>query len=466
MQMRLRLLMIACSFMLVSGTPDATARSAGDSTVGSYSGVPGLFREEASLPVRGLSELLLPASASVRALRDRVGQVMRSSERLAPLAALVGFRDYREIYQHMDALFPVSRVSRGEGSVSALAFAPADLDQLRFDDGSGHLIDLVQWQEATSTDGLVVLHRGQVVYERYDHGMDASRKHSLWSVSKSFTGVIASDLVEAGVIDPDATIGHYLPELNDSAWADATVQQTLDMTTAVDYTESLDPRIGAGSVDYLVAAGMIPVGSQYPGPRRMIDFLKARKKNGQHGSVFNYKTVDTEVIGLLISRVTGKDLPELLSGRLWGPLGAAHDGYFLVDGGGLAMAGSGLNATAHDLARFGEMLRLEGRFNGNQVLQPGTVSRLRQGGSREAFSAGSSAGRTGYSYHDFWWVDHENGASLEAKGANGQHIHVNPDAETVIVKLSSSVFQDKLLLSTHVVDRNAFSAISKALQGR
>ena len=80
----------------------------------------------------------------------------------------------------------------------------------------------------------------------------------------------------------------------------------------------------------------------------------------------------------------------------------------------------------------------------------------------EKFKASGLAARAGYSYHNQWWIAHDAAGSFEAKGLNGQHIHINPKAELVIVKLSSHVVGNTLV--THVQDRRAFEAISKALQ--
>lgn len=405
---------------------------------------------------------VLMRDAEIRALRKQLQHVSPEVEKAVPLASVLRLNNAREIFQHLDTLYPVSSISRGSRGASELAAAPMNLDAIRIEDGTGNTVSFADWQRNTVTDGLLVLHRGQVVFEKYYAGMSSTRRHALWSVTKSMTGLIAADLIEAGTIDPTAPVSHYLPELRDSAWGDATVQQTLDMTTGVDYTEgALEPE--SGVLHYMVAAGLIPTTPLYPGPRNVIDFLKTRKKAGEHGKAFKYKTPDTEVIGLLLTKVTGKDIATLVSERLWAPMGAETDAFILKDRQGTQLAGAGVNSTLRDLARLGELVRLEGRFNGKQILQPGTVAGIRKGGDRAAFAAGGHA-RRGYSYHNFWWVSHDASGSFEAKGLNGQHIHVNPANELVIVKLSSNILPDTI--STHVPDRNAFAAIAQAVRGR
>jgi CubicO group peptidase (beta-lactamase class C family) len=278
-------------------------------------------------------------------------------------------------------------------------------------------------------------------------------------MSKSFTGLLATLLIEEGVIDPHALVSAYLPELKDSAWADATVQQTLDMTTGVAYSENFrDPN--SGIFQYLYAAGLAPAPASYAGPRTIPDLLVTIKKQGEHGAGFKYKTVDTEVMGWLLQRVTGKSYATLLSERLWRRIGAQDDAYVWADPAGAQITSIGLNATLRDLGRVGETLRMSGRSNGRQVIPESVIAEIRKGGDIEKFKANGQAMRSGYSYHNQWWIPNDRDGTFEMKGLNGQHMHINPAAELVIIKLSSHPAGDTSL--THNLDRRAFAAIAAA----
>jgi CubicO group peptidase (beta-lactamase class C family) len=305
------------------------------------------------------------------------------------------------------------------------------------------------------------LHKGQVVYQKHYSGMAAHQPHSLWSMSKSFTGLLATMLIKEGAIDPNALVTRYLPELKDSAWADATVQQTLDMTTGVAYSENFrDP--SSGIFQYLHAAGLLPAPPAYTGPRTIPDLLVTIKKEGEHGAGFKYKTVDTEVMGWLLQRVTGKSYAALLSERIWSRIGAQDDAYVWADPIGTQITSVGFSATLRDLARVGEAMRLGGRYNGRQVVAESVIAEIRKGGDSEKFKANGQAMRAGYSYHNQWWVPHDSDGTFEMKGLNGQHMHINPAAELVIVKLSSHPVGDTSF--THNADRHAFAAIAAALR--
>lgn len=386
-----------------------------------------------------------------------------AQDKTVRLSSVLRFPNGRWAFHHMRELGPTAQVWRGDEKPSVLRETPLDLGSIGFEDDKGGKTSLAGWQRATFTDGLLVLHKGQVVYQKHYSGMVAHQPHSLWSMSKSFTGLLATMLIKEGAIDPNALVTKYLPELKDSAWADATVQQTLDMTTGVAYSENFrDPN--SGIFQYLHAAGLLPAPPAYTGPRTIPDLLVTLKKEGEHGTGFKYKTVDTEVMGWLLQRVTGKSYAALLSERIWSRIGAQDDAYVWADPIGTQITSVGFSATLRDLARVGETMRLGGRFNGRQVVAESVIAEIRKGGDSEKFKANGQAMRVGYSYHNQWWVPHDRDGTFEMKSLNGQHMHINPAAELVIVKLSSHPVGDTSF--THDADRHAFAAIAAALRAQ
>jgi CubicO group peptidase (beta-lactamase class C family) len=383
------------------------------------------------------------------------------AEKVIKLATLQKFPNSRWGFHHLRELGPTAQVWRGDDRPSTLREMPQALGKLEFEDDKGGKTTLADWQRATYTDGLLVLHKGSVVYQKQYSGMAAHQPHALFSMSKSFTGLLATMLIKEGVIDPSALVTKYLPELKDSAWADATVQQTLDMTTGVAYKEDFRDT-NSGIFQYLFAAGIVPAPPTYSGPRTIPDLLVTFKKEGEHGVGFKYKTVDTEVIGWLLQRVTGKSYAALLSERIWSKIGAQDDAYVWVDPIGSQITSIGFNATLRDLGRVGETMRTAGRSNGRQVIPESVVAEIRKGGDIDKFKANGQAMRSGYSYHNHFWVPHDHDGTFEMKGVNGQHMHINPAAELVIIKLSSHPVGDTS--ATHNLDRQAFAAIAAALR--
>lgn len=370
----------------------------------------------------------------------------------------------RWVVQHLRELQPTQAIRRGAGPVAALPTAPLPLGQLRFTDPQGQALTVDEWLERTYSDALVVLHKGRVVYERYLNQMQASSPHLLFSVTKSFTGLLAGQLVHEGRLDPEALVTRYVPELAGSAWGDMTVRQVMDMTGAVRFREVYtDPTTEI--FGYSWASGLLPRPAGYQGPATVYDFLRTLPKDGQHGEAFVYRTVHSEVLGWIVSRVTGQRWSTLMSERVWQPLGMEEDAYVMVDAVGTPLQGAGLNATARDLARVGEMLRLQGRFNGRQVFDAAVIADIRRGGDREKFKAhGIQAARPGYSYRNQWWVLHNADGAFEAAGIHGQFVHVNPAAEMVVVKLSSHPVASAAF--THALTLKAWAALADAVRNQ
>jgi CubicO group peptidase (beta-lactamase class C family) len=382
-------------------------------------------------------------------------------EQLVDQSNRTKYPQLRWVLQHTRELLATRNIRRGNGAVSVLPSAPRDLDALVFTDDKGRDITVSQWLTQTYTDAIVVMHRGRIVYERYLNQMRPQTPHLLFSVTKSFTGLLAAQLVHEDRIDPDAPVTRYVPELADSAWGDMTVRHVMDMTGAVRYREVYtDPSTEV--FPYLYASLMLPPPPSYTGPRNIYDFLRTLKKEGEHGAGFVYRTVHSEVLGWIVSRVTGQHFADLLSERVWSRLGAEEDAYVMIDPVGTPLQGAGLNATARDLARFGEMLRRGGEFNGHRIFDKAVIDDLRRGGDREKFKASGMAFRAGYSYHNQWWMLHDADGAFEASGVHGQMVHINPAAEMVVVKLSSHPVAGAGF--THPLTLKAWAALAQAVR--
>ena len=338
--------------------------------------------------------------------------------------------------QNTRQLLPTRNIRRGAAPVSAMPRAERNLDDVAFTDDKGQRMTFADWQKATYTDGLIVLHRGRVVYERY-RNLRPETPHLVFSVTKSFTGLLAAQLAHEGLIDPSAPVTKYVPELAGSAWAEMKVRDVMDMTGAVRFREVYtDPTTEI--FPYLYASGMLPSPATYTGPRDIYSFVKTLAKEGEHGDSFVYRTVHSEVLGWIVSRVTGKHFADLLSERVWQKLGMEEDANVMIDGVGTPLQGAGMSATLRDLARFGEMLRRGGEANGQRVFAREVVEDTARGGDRDKFRKWvGQESRPGYSYRNQWWAVHNADGAWEAAGVHNQFIHINPKAEMVVVKLSS-----------------------------
>jgi CubicO group peptidase (beta-lactamase class C family) len=276
---------------------------------------------------------------------------------------------------------------------------------------------------ANYTDGIIILHKGKIVYEEYFGELKPDGLHAAMSVSKTFTGTLGALLVEEGVLDENKTAADYIPELETSAFGDATIREILDMTTGLKYSEDYsDPKAEIWS--FSVAGNPFPKPDTYEGPTNYYDYLVTVQKEGEHGDTFAYKTINTDVMGWIVSRVSGKSIPEFLSDRICKPLGTHFDGYYQIDGAGIAFAGGGFSANMRDMAMFGEMIRKKGKFNKQQILPTTLIEDIMNGGNQEAFEKSVYAkSLKNWSYRNMWWITHNEHGAFAARGVHGQTIY-------------------------------------------
>ncbi|NYT64878.1 serine hydrolase [Alcaligenaceae bacterium] len=359
-------------------------------------------------------------------------------------------------------LMPTINVSRGLGAPVALPRTiQASIDAIRFMPIGA--TQPMTWQgslAANYTDGVVIMHRGHIVYERYFGVLKANGQNAAMSVTKSVIGTLAAMLVAEGLLDANKQVSYYVPELAQSAFGNATLRQVLDMTTGLQYSEDYeDPSAEVWA--HALAGNPMPKPKNYTGPRSYYEFLQTVQPQGEHGEGFGYKTVNTDVLGWVIARVTGRNVAELLSERIWNHLGAEQDAYMTTDSIGTPFAGGGLNTGLRDLARFGEMLRNDGYFNGQQIIPKIVVDDIRQGGDKHAFAKGGYPLLQGWSYRNMWWVTHNKNDAFMARGVHGQSVYIDPEAEMVIVRYASNPVASNS--ENDPVTIPAFEAVAKYL---
>ena len=340
---------------------------------------------------------------------------------------------------HFRQLMPTIGVSRGLGApvpferkiddaIDAVIFTPLGRDKQ------------MSWADslaANYTDGIIVLHEGAVVYERYFGCLDDSGQHAAMSMTKSLVGLLGEMLVAEHAINEAAKVAAIVPELSGSAFGDATVRQVLEMTTGLRYNEDYaDPN--ADVWKYGAAGNPLPKPADYTGPRSYFEYLQTVRKEGEHGAAFGYKTVNTDALGWIISRVTGTTVADLLADRLWSKMGAEQEGYFTVDSIGTPFAGGGLNAGLRDLARIGQLLLDGGMMNGRRLVPEAAIERIRAGGDKAAFEKAGYALLHGWSYRGMWWNSHNEHGAFMARGVHGQSIYIDPAARMVIVRFASN----------------------------
>lgn len=339
---------------------------------------------------------------------------------------------------HFRELMPTAGVDRGPGAASDLPVAlDAGIDALRFTPlGGSTPMTWDQAFEANHTDGLIVLQHGRIVYERYAGCLGPHTLHGAMSLTKSITGLLGEVLVAEGGLDENARVGALIPELKDSAFGDASVRQVLDMTTALRFSEDYaDPK--AEVWQHAQAGSPPPPPPGYTGPRSYYESLQKIQKSGEHDQAFGYKTPNSDALGWLLARSSGKPLNELLADRIWRRIGAEREAFYTVDSIGTPFAGGGFNATLRDLARLGQLVLQDGEWNGKQLLPPAAIERIKHGGDRGQFAQAGYALLPGWSYRGMWWHSGDAHGAFSARGVHGQTLWIDPVADVVIARFAS-----------------------------
>ena len=343
----------------------------------------------------------------------------------------------RWAFQHVREILPTAEVWRGHGPVRLLPRADVDLDSLAVVGSAGAPSTLLGLLDETYTDGFLILKDGGISYERYFNGMHGRTLHLSQSVAKSFTGMVAGILVSRGVLDVNALVTTHLPELEQTGWRGATLQQVLDMTTGTRFSEEYtDPYSDIGQSD--VASGWKPIPADsdpaFKWPRHMWELVTGLTEvDRPHGELFSYRSIETDVLAFCMERVTGKRLPQLLSEEIWQKAGMEESACMTVDSAGFALADGGLNATLRDYGRFGQMI-LE---HGAGVIAPSWIEATRNGNHgifKEPYTFSLPQG----AYKNQFWIEDPVSKAILAKGVFGQLIYINWDYNMVAVKLASA----------------------------
>jgi CubicO group peptidase (beta-lactamase class C family) len=371
----------------------------------------------------------------------------------------------RWAFHHVRELLPTADIAHDPANVRELPVRPAGLEELRIARTAGKALTLDQALEATSTDGLVVLHRGSIALERYFNGMTERSPHILMSVSKSMLGLVAGILVGNGVLDGSRLASEVIPELKATAWAGATVMQLLDMRTGVAFNEDYSATSGP-MIAYRKAVGWNPLGpGEQPSDLRSF-FQQLKETDGPHGGRFWYVSPNTDLLAWVIERASGRRYADLVSELLWQPVGAAENAYITVDRFGAPRAAGGMCAATRDLARVGQMLIEGGLHAGRQVVPSSWIGMISNDGDPGAWEAGNLASYypgIPIHYRAKWYVERRKSPLLFCLGIHGQNLFVDPENEIVIAKFSSQAQPldvDRIRLTGDLV-----AALRQALAG-
>jgi CubicO group peptidase (beta-lactamase class C family) len=345
----------------------------------------------------------------------------------------------RWAFHHVREIVPSADIPNDPATALSSPSAPLDIGGLRIDGPGGPALSFEAFLDETSTDGLVIAHRGQIVCERYANGMTAETPHILMSVSKSLLGLLAGILVARGDLEPDRLVTDVIPEVTATAYRGATIRHLLDMRAGVAFDEDYLATSGP-IIAYRKAVNWNPL---EPGerPTDLRSFYQELTKSaGPHDGPINYVSPNTDLLGWVIERSTGMRYVDLMGELLWKPMGAAHSAYITVDRLGAPRCAGGMCATVRDLARVGQLLVHEGARGSTQIIPASWIDDITRNGDADAWAAGSLADYypgLPIRYRSKWYVEDGDAPLLFGLGIHGQNLFVDRAHDIVIAKTSS-----------------------------
>jgi CubicO group peptidase (beta-lactamase class C family) len=281
-------------------------------------------------------------------------------------------------------------------------------------------INTQAYLDYTLTDALLVVRHDTIRFEYYANHFTAEDHHISWSMSKSVISALIGIAIKEGKIKSiEETVTDYLPEFAGTGYDKVRIKDVLQMSSGVGFNEDVMGRY--------FALGM-----------PMAEFAKRLKRERQPGTYNLYVSIDTQVLGMILTKATGKSITDYMYDKLWSQIGAETEAYWIVDKTGMEFAVGGLNVTARDYAKVGQLFLDSGRWQGKQVVPEEWViasvtpdaPHLMPGPRNTALR------KDGYGFQ--WWIPFGSEDEFNAQGIYGQFIYIDPDKDVVIVKLSSN----------------------------
>jgi len=316
-------------------------------------------------------------------------------------------------YKDIESVYRVGTVKRGD-KVHPLPKAEKQID-FTFQYG-GKTWSVDDYMKANNTSGVLILKDGKIVLERYGLGRKPEDRWTSFSVAKSVTSTLVGAAIQDGKIKSlSAPVTDYIPDLKGSAYEGVTIRQLLMMSSGVKWNEDYtDPNSD------VARSATLPT---EPGKNPLVAYMAKLPRAHEPGTLFNYSTGETDLVGILVSNAVGKSLSDYASEKIWKPYGMERDAIWILDPGGRERGGCCMSITLRDYARVGQFI-LDGGKAGDQQILPATWT-------AEATTPQITAGTRERGYGYFWWMP-DNGA-FEARGIFGQSITVFRDDRIVIV---------------------------------
>lgn len=345
-------------------------------------------------------------------------------------------------YRIVDQLFATRTIAKGSHPKPLPRAKEVDVD---------YAIDraprnLNRFMDINNVAGLLVLHRGNIILERYGLGLQPQDRWSTMSTVKSMTAMLVGVAIQDGLIASiDDPVTHYIPALKGCPYEAVTIRHLLTMSSGITWVEDYTDKQSDVNKYSKSLADKIPGG--------VLQLLRACPRAHPAGTVWHYNTGDTYLLGAVLSAATNRTLADYMSERIWQPCGMEFDGFYTLESDdGQEIGGSRAGMALRDIGRFAQFVIDQGVIDGKCILPQGWVDQA----SRAAFvipqdllsSHRSALGLSAYGYS--WWLRDDR--AMLAMGHSGQRIFIDRDAQLAVIQLA--VYPEPRYASENEPDRD------------
>ncbi len=367
--------------------------------------------------VAGLSSIAIAVSVLTYTYKTEV-------DRMIFVGTLFSGAEQYENFNRVKDLVPVSTM---EASTNPFDFEQGDPISIPTSFSYNNtVVNSENFLSDTDTSALLVIHNGKVRFERYTLTGGRDVNWLSMSVAKSFIATAIGIAVDDGQIDIEKSMTDYVPELKGSAYDDVRIKDVLQMSSGAAWNEDYsDPDSDVMRMGSIMASG----GS-------LDEFVAGMTREREAGTLNVYNSGDTQALGMLLTRATKTSITQYMQHKLWQPLGMESDAYWMVDDHNMEMAFAGMNATARDYAKLGELYRLKGHWQGKQIVSERWIAESTTPDAPHIMPNTNEKFPLGYGYQ--WWIPESTEGEYSAIGVYNQFIYINPSRDLVVVKLSAN----------------------------
>jgi len=341
----------------------------------------------------------------------------------------------RWAYTHIREILPTKDIPNDNTQVRPIPGIETARNDLTIE-LEGKTVQLSDAMKHQYVDGILVLKSGRAIAELYAGTLTAERTHLMWSVTKTVTGLTAASVAADGLIELDKTVADYVPELAQTGWGQDSIRDLLDMKDSSDWNEdysAADSTVRRQDCADGLLSGEMCIDADVIGNYK---FLPGVGHDPARKGRFNYKSGTTDVVAWALESATGRRFADLVSERIWKPVGAERSAGIIVDVSGFTLASGGMFATLRDIGRLGLLMINRGKVGGQQVIPAAWMDDIFNQKGDPEWTRQRAPGTEPY-YRSFVWGAGDGKGTVLAQGVHGQYIYVSPSTDIVIAMFST-----------------------------